>query len=713
MKRRRAKQEEAKPAMFPFLDVLICTAGTLIILLIVIASQAWQQAVQAEEETEEPAKPAATSVEDAAETWVNRAKQAEENRGQVAAVVSGRRTELGYLEQALREQQTKIVEMEAAVKAGVALSTATDEQVANTAAELGRLERSLAESQEHLKELRQSNPQRQKTFSIIPYEGKNGTTRIPIYIECRADRVIVHPGGVELSSDDFLFSDDAGNPLATLLRATREQMVVSRPTSANEEPYPLILIRPDGIGAYYHVRQSLQGWTAEFGYELIDKDWKLKFPVQDPKLFEIQQRALAEARLRQQALMVAFKRKAKRGSQFVAAPRAGILNQGGAGGTGVGTTRPEDDQEGASFGEPGFAGGKGGNGSGAAGFAHDGAGGGTAGSAVGGWNGDGVGNGVGTGIGTGTSNGGSQLARGTGNGGMVGDGTRGDGSGGRGTRPGGVGDTNAASGNGNQFAGGNTNTNGANTGGANSPGGNEFAANGSSASATHGGPYSQGSAQPGDFRGGQSGSPGGTTGDSGTAAAGSTNGSAPGSGSTAAANGASGSGASGGSNGGGSSGGGAAGGADSGQSSSFGSPSMGLPPKEELGGLAKKRGRNWGLRYAEPAATPITRPIRIVCERQRLMIMPSDRQQSPRQIVLASATRESVDPLVAAVWDEIKGWGIAGKGMYWKPILTFDVRPDGEARFKDLEQLLSGSGLEVRRSAAQQATLPGGNGGRR
>ena len=138
-----------------------------------------------------------------------------------------------------------------------------------------------------------------------------------------------------------------------------------------------------------------------------------------------------------------------------------------------------------------------------------------------------------------------------------------------------------------------------------------------------------------------------------------------------------------------------------------------MPPKEELGGLAEKRGRNWGLRYAEPAATPITRPIRIVCERQRLMIMPADRQQAPRQIVLASATRESVDPLVTAVWDEIKSWGIAGKGMYWKPILTFDVRPDGEARYKDLEQLLSGSGLEVRRSAAQQATLPSRNGGRR
>lgn len=96
------------------------------------------------------------------------------------------------------------------------------------------------------------------------------------------------------------------------------------------------------------------------------------------------------------------------------------------------------------------------------------------------------------------------------------------------------------------------------------------------------------------------------------------------------------------------------------------------------------------------------------------MIMSDDRKQTPRQIVLAPSTRKSVDPLVTAVWDEIKGWGIAGKGMYWKPILTFDVRPDGEARYKDFEQLLSGSGLEVRRSAAaQQATLPGSNGGRR
>ena len=45
----------------------------------------------------------------------------------------------------------------------------------------------------------------------------------------------------------------------------------------------------------------------------------------------------------------------------------------------------------------------------------------------------------------------------------------------------------------------------------------------------------------------------------------------------------------------------------------------------------------------------------------------------------------------------MRTWGIAGRGLYWKPILKLYVHPGGELRAKDLEALLDRSGLEVQR----------------
>jgi hypothetical protein len=40
---------------------------------------------------------------------------------------------------------------------------------------------------------------------------------------------------------------------------------------------------------------------------------------------------------------------------------------------------------------------------------------------------------------------------------------------------------------------------------------------------------------------------------------------------------------------------------------------------------------------------------------------------------------------------------MAGRGMYWKPLLQVHVGPGGEQRFADLTALLDGSGIAVER----------------
>src|SRR5205823_3022459 len=120
----------------------------------------------------------------------------------------------------------------------------------------------------------------------------------------RGDAVILQPEGIVFAPTDFLGPGGPSNPLAAALRAAQEYWRYA-PTDGGvpNEPYPLLLVRPEGIIAYYLARDAMSSWNAEFGYELIGSDWKLDFPIKpDDKLKDMEARAVAEARERLQWL---------------------------------------------------------------------------------------------------------------------------------------------------------------------------------------------------------------------------------------------------------------------------------------------------------------------------------------------------------------------------------------------------------------------------
>ncbi|MCH8849460.1 MAG: hypothetical protein IIC89_01390 [Chloroflexi bacterium] len=94
----------------------------------------------------------------------------------------------------------------------------------------------------------------------------------------------------------------------------------------------------------------------------------------------------------------------------------------------------------------------------------------------------------------------------------------------------------------------------------------------------------------------------------------------------------------------------------------------------------------------------ITRPVRVSCYHDRLVIRSDETSRRGKVITLSPDARENIDEFVEATWQQTKSWGIAGKGMYWKPILSFQVEPGGENRFQELSALLKDSGLEIRRA---------------
>ena len=130
--------------------------------------------------------------------------------------------------------------------------------------------------------------------------------------------------------------------------------------------------------------------------------------------------------------------------------------------------------------------------------------------------------------------------------------------------------------------------------------------------------------------------------------------------------------------------------------------------------IASTRGHGWGLPQSGIGAVAATRPILIDCYPDRLVIVPESQGQAPKEIRLQAQIRDSMDELVSAVWEHMQAWGKAGRGLYWRPALTIDVKPGAAGRYAEIEALLADSGLDVeqrhpralRRSGTRPPTRP-------
>ena len=79
------------------------------------------------------------------------------------------------------------------------------------------------------------------------------------------------------------------------------------------------------------------------------------------------------------------------------------------------------------------------------------------------------------------------------------------------------------------------------------------------------------------------------------------------------------------------------------------------------------------------------------------MLVPDAGFGPRKEIALGPSTAGSIDKLVAALWEQMDSWGIAGEGMYWRPVLNVYVAPGAQQRLEDLQILLDGSGFNIER----------------
>ncbi len=665
MSRRAIGQNATPVTLFPFLAVLICTMGALIVLLVVMVQQAQRQtrevatAEQSAAAVPAPVSPAeiplpphaaAPAISDNSHlleqqlqdaVWYN--DELAQSRQRTRAKLEEQRIALGQTEDQTRQLSDKLDMLERQAENILATEDGQSLPVEQKQAELTRLKQEIDAAKQRLAAAKEAAKHQSTSYALVTYQGPNSTHRRPIYIECLKDSVVLQPEGIRLALDEFRTPGPA-NPLAAALRTTREYLGDAGLTTKSE-PYPLLIVRPGAAAAFAACRQALKGWDDDWGYELLPDDVQLTFPEVDQALAAVLSRKIAHLRSANPMGGAVDNRSRRTTDQVYGLGQAGsvLVPQGSGYGPGMGA-RPAGNGRSRNANA-------GGDRSAPAGF----------------------------GASTYAGSGGPTRHHDPSVDGRFGNGVAGNAS-----SPSGVaGSPSASTGRPSSFGAGNGTSNGTSAfadGSGYGPGGDEPSRNfafdrgqgGGSDAGDGGGQGSSGSdgnsqdATNPSFasHGGAGGSAATSSSMSGGPTSTSTSGATPGGASAGAAD------------------------------SSAGAPSLTVSATKSI---AATRGNNWALPGTVEGSIGISRPMRVVCGLTALSLLPeAGSSQRPQSFEMVDSVEEALQPFVKRIWQSIDSWGIAGTGVYWKPVLQVHVEPGAEEQFQTMVRLLKDSGLEVR-----------------
>lgn len=290
----RRRRQGLQVSTFPFLAVLLCAMGSLILLLLVIDRRAKvvmrAKALEAirQMETEEEKVVADRDAE-----WERRRRELHEKLQQQKQEVDSQTVSLEkqltavsrdlqseqargpVLDHQLQTEKESLMRQENAVASRVQETAQKKQQSEAAQAGLVRLTADLVQMEQTLADLKALRQRQQQTYSLVPYRGRRGDNRRPIYLECAAGSLIFHPDRWTLPA-----TESSGSALLQEV----ERRINPRPSTGEAEtrkkdtPYLLLLVRPDGIVTYYRTLTALRNLQVDFGYEFVEPDWILSFP---------------------------------------------------------------------------------------------------------------------------------------------------------------------------------------------------------------------------------------------------------------------------------------------------------------------------------------------------------------------------------------------------------------------------------------------------
>lgn len=293
--RRSARGDNSAFSLFPFLAVLLCTMGSLVVLLAAmayvardkaqreaeaVAAAAEQAAQQADTPERREAEAALAQAERLAAEMKRRAEEQAEKLRQQQARLSGLEDHLRRLRDEADRLKAETVELFAVEEDYYADGKEARE-------ELERRNRLIGELQDEIEELKHAATGRERKYAVVSLrDERTGTLRPPIYFECTKSGVTLQPEGIEFPHED-LVAAKFSSPMAAAARAVAryyEEHPEARAANEVGAPYPLLLVRPDGVAAYYRTRDALDSIGSDFGYQPIGADWPLEFDAPNPVL---------------------------------------------------------------------------------------------------------------------------------------------------------------------------------------------------------------------------------------------------------------------------------------------------------------------------------------------------------------------------------------------------------------------------------------------
>lgn len=299
MSGRKRRDDQLAPALFPFMAVLLCLIGALVLILSITVTNSHASARKDAEMVFAEMEGRENLAESISEGLLNTREASKQE-------LEKRREALQHVEDHLRRLQEELTSLHDKLKR-LESEDFSDQKEQNAVQEQAdalrrQIDAKKAELAAQVDALKKKKP----AFAIIPYSGRNGTSRRPIYLECRADGIYIQPEGVLIEPKD-MFPPGPSNPLASALRMLRNRYEESDRAQglAQQAPYPLLMVRPDGVETYAIARKAIESWDDQFGYELIDAEMELAFPPSVPGTKELLQQVVDSSKQRQRALLAA------------------------------------------------------------------------------------------------------------------------------------------------------------------------------------------------------------------------------------------------------------------------------------------------------------------------------------------------------------------------------------------------------------------------
>ena len=206
----------------------------------------------------------------------------------------------------LRSQQTATSKKDRLKEArGIQQKAAADRE--RLQSEIDVMRNELSASEQRLADAKERQKTAQSKFAFVPFDGRNGTTRRPILIECTDTYIRFVPEDFRLTpaelngftagfnpllnasrelihywnAYDRVHAEEVDSDIENMAEAVTNKDLLSFGNSI-KEPYVLLLVRPSGAMSFLIAKNLLGQLKIPHGYELLDDDMELEFS--DPNL---------------------------------------------------------------------------------------------------------------------------------------------------------------------------------------------------------------------------------------------------------------------------------------------------------------------------------------------------------------------------------------------------------------------------------------------